>query len=300
MNLDVLIDTMVTDAQVARGENIQGLLVGDYKVRSQLSTNQGRAKARPWTQADREFYEANVGILSYAEIAAQLGRSPEAIKVFFTRRKLTPMTKVPGYLTAQKVSGMLGLDAHKIVTRMDEGIMPGEKLPSDSSRFIYRVSLVGLKMWLVRPTTWIYIRPELIKHESLRRLVQLAMARWGDEWMNTVQAAEYLGCTHENIVTQIERGKLPGVRADFKGGRSKKQHWGLWYVKKSDLVGYTIGRGKGGTQKLYHWPEGADRFLLWARAKGWTWKVIGRMMKWTPQRVSYRYSLLQKNQLEEG
>jgi len=256
-------------------------------------TTTKRGKPRPWRPEEDAFFEEHTGRLSYAQIGERLGRTPEAVKVRFTRMGLTAASKLPGYLTANRTAALLGLDAHKVVSWIEHGILPGERMPF-AGRPMWRVSLMRLKMWLVKPTSWVYIKPERIKSAHIRRLVLLAQKRWGDEWLSTKQAANLLHCTPSNIHNQIMLGKLPGFQARYIGGRHDGQTWAYWFVRRSDVENYHITRGKGSNRKLFKWPARADEFLIRQVAAGKMKTEIAKMMGWHIQKVHYRIRLLKE------
>jgi hypothetical protein len=172
--------------------------------------------------------------------------------------------------------------------------MPGERVPYESNKPMRRVSTIQFKLWLVRPTSWIYFKANRIKNPSLRRLVELAQKRWGDEWWSTTEAALHLGCTPDDIDRQITIGKISGIQ--LRSGRRMTQRWAYWYVRRSDVEKLVVRKGKGarGYDREDYWTDRSDAFLLRARASGKTWAEIGRMMKWPEKRCSYRWCILKK------
>lgn len=286
MGIDELISQAINDAQVIYGERV-ALLDNPRALPSRKGNSNN---IRKWTQAEDDFYWENAGSMSYDEMAKRLGRTPAAVKCHFTRRGFPAGSKMAGWLTAQKVAEMLSIDPHKTVTWIRLGILPGE-LMFFKEREIHRISLIRFKMWLVKPEHWIYFDARKIKNLALRSLVLRAQQRWEDEWWSTRQVADYLGVDGKDVLRQIEIGKIHGIQARHKGGRDQAG-WSFWYVRKSDAIILHIPRGKGANRRNYHWPEGADRFLIRARSQGLEWSTIARMMKWGQKRCKYRYHLL--------
>lgn len=255
----------------------------------QRETGSGR---REWTEEEDAYYRAHLVDMTLEEIAENLGRSANAVKVHRFRAGLPSHRRTPGYLTANQVGNLLRLDSHAVPCWMDKGIMPGERVPT-SGKLMRRISLVRLKMWLIRPTSWLYFRVENIRNAGLRRLVELAQMRWGDEWWDTNQAAAYHGCENKDIVRYIVHGVLPAVQAPHIGGRDEAG-WSRWFVRKSDALRLKVWRGKGNNHRMI-WSKRADAFILRARSEGFEYQAIARMMKWPQKRVEYRAYLLKKN-----
>ena len=289
MDIDAMIEQAVTDAMVSNGER-----VALRQHARPLAARERILYHNRWTPDEDEFYLANAGRLSLAEIARQLGRSEDAVKIHYMRHGMPAPSKQPGYLTAETVSTLLGLDNHKVCAWIDAGILPGERLPSVTWKTYRRVSLIRLKMWLVRPESWIYFDPRKIKNPALRSLVLRAQSRWGDEWLTLPEAGRYLAVNPKTLQQRVRRGQLAGIQSRNKSGRHAGGHWSNWYVRKSDLDEQIIGRGKGGNRKLYVWPPKADAYLVRLRSQGLIWDVIGRLMHWPARRCFYRYYQLTK------
>jgi len=240
-----------------------------------------------WTAEEDAFLEANLGWLSEAEIAERLGRSVNAVHLrWFRDLKLPAPSRHPDIVTANQVAAMLGVDGHSIIKLINRGLLPARTLPGD--RNIRVIRRITLHRWVINPDHWPYFRPwqKTIPDPHLRRLVTLKMARWDDEWWTPGQVAEYHGLTSSNVINRrILNGDLPAIR------------WGNWWIKRSDALGqiFFVGKGSAG----YVWSPRADAYLLAARAAGETWADIARKMKWTRQRVAYRWRYLQSQYKKE-
>lgn len=232
-----------------------------------------------WTEAEEQFYLDHLADLTLEEIAAALGRSPEAVKIHRFRAGLPSHRRTPGYLTTHQVAVILGVDGHAPPVWVDTGVLPGERVPYTSGEPMRRVSLLAFKLWLVRPTSWIYFDAARITQPHLRRLVELAQAKWGDAWWTTRQAADYHQCDPKDIERQIRLGKLAGLQSHSKGGRNPGQRWAYWYVRRSDVQRLVLYRGKGAGRHQPKWTARADAFMLRAARAGITYAAIARMMK---------------------
>jgi hypothetical protein len=259
----------------------------------------GSRPERPlrWTAEENRFYLDNIGHLSYAQIGQALGRSEMGVILHAKRTGMPAFTRVPGYLTAHQVGTLLGLDTHKVPVWIDTGVMPGERMP-DNFRPVRRMREIDFKLWIVRPSSWIYFQARNIKNPSLRRLVELAQAKWGDEWLTTREAADLIGCQADDIERQIKIGRLTGLQAKYLGARHKDPKWIYWYVRRSHVIDLQIVRRKGGpgVEKLV-WSPRADAFLIKTRKEGKTYEDIARLMKWPWKRVKYRLDVLKKRGL---
>lgn len=289
MSLEALIDTLVSDAQLATGADLD--VIGTRVGFARSAPRQTGGRPARWTRAEDDFLRENLTRLGIAECARILGRAENAVKIRFTRKQIPAPSKGAGWLTAHQAARLLGIDAHKTAGWIDAGIMPGHLAPW-SERGIRLVSITQLKMWLIRPETWIYIDVAKIQHPSLRRLVQLAQARWGDEWLSMKAVAALLGCDHKNVYQHILRGNLRAIQARHLGGRDEMQ-WAFWFVRRSDAERVVIRLGKGnGFRPDREWPAAADAFMLRMHAEGKSYADIGRMMKWSEKRVGYRVRVL--------
>lgn len=247
---------------------------------------------RAWTSEELDYLRRASGILSMEAIARHLGRTLLAVKVKSTRLGTAVPSKHPDYYTANQVAKLLGLDVHKVAGWMDAGVLPGEFAPT-RERLVRRVRRMTFLLWLVKPETWIYVKPERIRAPHLRRLVLLAKSRWGDEWLNMGQAGDLIGCDPRSLTNRCRQRTLPGVRACYLGGRNPDPAWNYWYIRRSDLDGVVIGDRKGtpGMNRLKYSPA-ADIFLLSMRERGWSFAQIGRAMKKSGKQVAYRYACL--------
>jgi hypothetical protein len=248
-----------------------------------------RRQPQRWTGEEDDFYLAHVGKLSYTEIGTALGRTAVAVRIHAKRTGLPAATRVPGWLTTRQVSIVLGVDCRKPAAWVDAGLMAGERIAFEGQIVIRRVSWVQLKMWMIRPSSWVYFSSGRIKNAGLRRLVELAQQRWGDAWLTTNQVAELLGKrSNKDVSPLIVRGSLPAYQPALLGGRVTQQSWGYWFIKRSDLERYRAQRAGDGD-----WSPRADVFIRRMRSEGKSFVEIGRMMKWSFQRVSYRAKMLE-------
>jgi len=184
---------------------------------------------------------------------------------------------MPGWLTAHKVSMLLGQDSHKLIGWVKTGIFPGISA-NTAAGTITLINFEQLKVWITRPEHWMYVDVKRMKPGYLRRLVEKAQERWGDEWLSTRQAAELVGLKEsKQILVDIKVNKLlPALHCPHLGGRDKAS-WSMWFVRKSDLMNYVH-------------PQQTDCRVDWCtpRAEAFMWRMhlagknspeISRMMK---------------------
>jgi hypothetical protein len=228
MNYEDLIDQVVSDAMVATGDvlragGMHNCMHNGMRFRGVLKNRKPVGKrALRWTDAENQYYLEHANRVSLREIAVKLGRSTDAIKTHWGRYGMPAPTKFPEFLTANTIGGMLSLDPHKIVGWIDAGMIKGIRLGR-----VRRVSLIALKMWLVRPTSWVYFRAERIKNSALRSLVLRAQERWGDEWWDSRKVAEYHKCDTRDVCRLCANGQLPGYQAVNVSGRHNDSGAGL-------------------------------------------------------------------------
>lgn len=287
MDLSSIVELAVIDAEIETGRPISWLQSHGFKI---ARSTQTRVIGRPprWSQEENEFCKLNSGVLSTADLANQLGRSEGAVHVHITRSGFTTPRHAAGYISGNRIAKLLGVDSHRPPCWIDLGILRGESFPYPG-RLCRRVKLIILKMWLVQPTSWVYFKAEKISSPYLRRLVQLAQLKWGDEWWSTRQAADYLGCDSKDVLRQIKMKRIYGYHA-IGMDRVREAGWSYWFVKKSEILPFKLP--KMGDQTLS--TPRADAFILSARAQGLEHQVIAKLMKWPQKRVEYRYRLLVK------
>ena len=256
----------------------------------------GRQRSREWTREDDRYYLDHLVDMTIEEIGEALGRSANAVKIHRFRAGLPSHRRTPGYLTTHQVALILGVDGHNPPIWVDHGILPGERVPS-TGMLTRRISWMKFKMWLVKPTSWFYFKPERMKNESLRSLVLLAKRRWGDEWWSLPQAAAYHHCDSKDILRYVKHGDLPAVQAPLIGGRNPAQGWAYWFAKKSDVLRLKVDRQ--GDWPRGDWTDRGDAFIIRARAEGKRYEDIARMMGWKQKRVEYRAKLLKIRQIDK-
>jgi len=220
---------------------------------------------RRWNAEEEEFLRDSLGVLSMETIAAVLGRTVTGVTLRRKRAGMPAPSKLPGHLTALQTAYTMGVDVPAVCRWIDERWLPGRQLPF-SGRRMWQVSMADLRRFAIRPEHWVLFRAERIGHRRLRRLVELAQERWGDEWLTPgeVAAIHGNGVTHSDVNRYIHAGKLQGVK------------WGNWWIRRSDALSVSFAKGKGSGHALDWSPDG-DGFIVLGRAVGLSFTAIGRM-----------------------
>lgn len=282
---DVL-DFIIANARVMSGHSDN---IGRGYTREKIREN-----GRSWTTAELDFLHQNIGNLGFDGVALALNRSAFSVKVKQVRSGARSPSRQQGWIVASKIAKLLNIDAHKIVGWIDQGLIKGETIPG--LRGIRRVKIVVLKMWLVKPESWVYFDADKIANTSLRRLVKLAQSRWGDRWLSTTEAAKIKNCENADILRYIKFGKIQGIKASNMSGRHPNQIWTHWFVRESELKDLIVYKaGKGHQEPRVIWTKAADEFILRARDRGLYWREIAAMMKIDPVRLQYHGRELVKN-----
>jgi DNA-binding CsgD family transcriptional regulator len=271
----------------ARGGSVRGVTTNGENRSIIINSRQPR-----WTDEENEFMAANLGRMTLAEIGAALGRTENAVKVHQVRCGFKAPTRQPGWLTAHQVCNLLGVDSHVIPGYIRDGIIPGEFVAFDNRR-VMRVKFEDLKYWITRPQNFPYIKMERMKPGYLRRLVEKAHARWGDEWITMREMAEMHGIDDVKMVTNhFMKGHLPGLHILNLSGRDKGG-WGYWFVRRSVAEKWIRPRL---SDLRVDWATPAARdFMLRMSAQGFNSAQIGKMMKRPQKTVNY---LIRKFKLE--
>lgn len=102
MSLEMLIDTLVSDAQLATGADLE--VIGTRVGFARSATRKKGGKPARWTRAEDDFLRANLAPLGIEECARILGRSANAVKVRFTRKEIPAPSRGPGWLTAHQAA----------------------------------------------------------------------------------------------------------------------------------------------------------------------------------------------------
>jgi len=282
-DLELTVNTIVSDSMLSFGFPAVILQSRGGVVRGEKAP---RVRMPAWSKSEDEFLQANLGILTMAEMAEVLGRSTNAIKIRWTRQGLTAPIRVNGWMTAHRVCQLMGLDSHTVPAWVRLGIMEGKPAVTEC-RDITLINFEHLKYWATRPEHWPYFKVEKMKPGYLRRLVEKAQARWGDEWLTTPQVAKMHGLKNgRTVLTDIRvNHSLPAMQCYFIGGRDDG-NWAYWFVKRSDAEKFRHPR-RGDIRVKWITPR-ADAFMLRMSAEGLESPEIGRMMKRNPKQVCAR------------
>lgn len=205
-----------------------------------------RPAHRRWTPEETEYLKANLGIKPVSEIAVALGRSEAAVKIRWTRCGLTAPGKHKDYYCRREVADMLGIDVHAVMQLERRGLLKFERVPGrrvGNGNDKRRIHSSKLRRFVIDPNNFIYFlynlhkRRKQIPHAGYARLIDLAHARWGDEWWSPGQYQKYHGVCKGLLHQRIARGKLSGIK------------WGNWWVRKSEAIADQVRPGKGSAKK---------------------------------------------------
>lgn len=269
-----------------------------------------KEKAPDWTEAEDAFLEKNLGYMTEAEIGKHLGRTETAVRLRWKRDlHLTAPSKHPDVITAHQAADMLGIDAHKLSHWVDRGLIPGRIMAG--GRKIRLIKRVSLFVWACSPKNWVYFDIHQVRDEKLKRLLALRAERWGDEWWDGRQAADYHGLTPKDILRYVKLGRVQSFHLPVSlGGRHDDLGWAKHYYLKSDVIKLRFVFGKGNTElRKSKFTPTADAWLLKARDElGMTFVHIGRTMKIGNEKInpygggrsnptiSHRYKFLKAEQ----
>src|SRR5574341_772118 len=314
MTLDLDIESALVHGQLAAGISPARLAVRMEPRLVIVASHAFRpgGRAPDWTRAEDAFLRQALGWLSEDEIARRLGRTPVAVHLRWKRDlHLSAPSKAPEVLTANQIAEGMGMDLHAVGYWIDSGLLPGRRLPTqDVTRIVARAVFLR---WLVNPEHWMYFDPNRVGGEAAtaragvifdfgfwqhaRRLLDLARARWNDEWWSARQIADYHGVTTKDVQRYIRLGRLPAMQIVNLSGRHATPHWSLWFARRSDAeqLVFQFGAGSGHAKD---WSRAADAFLILALAVGLSTNAIGRMGFYGGAKdVYYRWSLLQRKRL---
>lgn len=239
-------------------------------------------RSQAWAEWEDSFLRASLGFLSEEAIGHALNRSAQAVRIRWRRELGLPSpTRTPGYLTAHQTALLLGVDVHAVCRWIEKlGILPAQLLPF-RGRKVWRIRVSDIKRFVVKPEHWLLFRPERVgrlprawSKTDIRRLVELAVARFDDPWLTTQQAAEILGVTHLDVNRAMRRGAIPSVKCGNRHVlRSQVEQCGVYIAKRS--FGPAIA-----------FSDECDAFLMLARAVGHTPAAIAAMTKMPAKRIA--------------
>lgn len=275
----------------------------DVIVRNSKARTISTKKSPQWTPAEDRFVRENLGYMTDAEMAQQLGRSETAVHLRWDRDlELPGPSKAPDVYTAHHAAWLLGIDGHKTASWVDWGLIPGRIMAG--GRRIRLIDRTAFRRWVLNPVNWVWFDPQKVVDPELKRMLAKRAKRWGDAWWTTRRAADYHGTTTADIKRYIQRGELPSFRLPYSlGGRHENRYWSNHFVKKSDVLKLKIYSRQ---HMRSQWTPAADAWILKAFEQlGLTHTQIGRTMKCggesldargNPQnkKIAYRYSQLKK------
>lgn len=276
---DPVIESIVAGVEVAQGMNFSRFSAACVLPSSERVIRM-KQQARWWTPEEMDYLRRNITVLPVEVIAARLGRSVDAVKIKQVRSRIHAKSRYPGYLTGHQVSHVLCIDIHTVMKLHKRGLIPMEILPGQ--RGIMRISVTRLYMWATCWRNWIYFKAHRVRDLHLRRLIQLAQSRWGDEWISIGRAASILGVSGSGLNKAIRAGRVSGA-----------VFWSVWYLRRSALETVKITAGKGSNNQIPITTPRQDAFMLKAAREGKTYAEISRMMKWRSWRsVSHHLKTL--------
>lgn len=268
VDIDALIEEAVVHGEIAAGTSPRWL-ARQHDPRFVLAmSGQRAAPAKPpvWRKEEDDYLRCHYLFQSDAELAAHLGRTPEAVHLRISRDlRLPSRSKMSDWPTVREVARRLGVPESRTIRHWGRlGLIEIYPLPLEASqRVIYWPRMVR---FAVNPMNWVYFDISRVTDPHLRRLLERQKARWNDEWWTTGQAAAYHGVESQDIQRNILAGKIKGV------------HWGNWRVLRSEVTrpGLHFPKGKGSGRSIVWSPEG-DAFLVLGKALGLSYRVLSEM-----------------------
>lgn len=241
-------------------------------------------KARPWTPEDDAFLRNSIGHMSEADLAKKLDRTVAAVHLRWKRDLcLESPSKRADVLTSLAAAKLLGIDGHKMANWVDVGLIKGRYMAGP--RQIRLIDRKVFMCWVCTPDNWVYFNPKNVRDAKIKRFLEMRAKRWGDEWWNSRQVADYHGVYTEDVKRYIANGWLKSFRLPYSlGGRHQNRKWSNHFILRSDAM--AIRFFKVGERHSKFTPR-ADAWLLKARDElHMTFIEIGRMMKIGKVKVS--------------
>src|SRR5271157_885375 len=205
------------------------------------------ARSPRWTQSEKNFLQTHL-VWTDVQIGEALGRSPVGVKIKRQRMYLQVVSKVPGWLTANKARDLLGMnDTRPVIGWIRKGLIAGKQVGlTEQRRWI--LPLNGLRSFVADPKNWVHFNKDKVQDPELRRLIHLGEKRFKDEWLTTRQAADLLGLTTRDVTRCIKLSRLHGVQSHNRDGRKHVNdipRWAYWFVLKSEVLAMPAVKPRG-------------------------------------------------------
>jgi hypothetical protein len=257
-------------------------------------------RSREWRPEEFAFLERNLGRMSEFEISQHLpGRSQIAVHIMRERSNLPASTKTPGWKTANKWRGPLGIpDQRTIIGWVERDLVDGRVTEAQGGRRICMISEAAMRAFVLNPQNWVYFNPDQVRDAELKRMIKKQRRRWGDEWLTNRQAADLLTVRWgrpvdpKDVLRFIKLGRLDGKHLVNKDGRQEVNEipgWSYWMVLRSQVETLEF---QGNGVALSSWTEAADAFLVLAKAVGLSTLRIGRLMNKSHSLIEQRWNRL--------
>ena len=241
-------------------------------------------KAPRWSEKDLNRIKELLPYYSPKVVGQMLGRSEDAIKIIRQRQKIKASSKSEGWLTANRVMRLLGMnDARPVIGWVKKGLVLGHRIEGDDTWLVHEISL---RRWVVSPRSWVYFDTNRIQDPHLARLVELAQEKWGDEWLTTRQVADLKGTNTRQIGASITRGHLPAIHIVGKDGRHENAAWSFWAVKRSDAEAWQF------KPPAYDLTDRLHAFILLAGAIGLSGSNIAKLTSVCHSTASARFQMM--------
>jgi hypothetical protein len=276
----------VKPSVVAKRSKAGAALVERLKLAGQGRARRVASNANTWSKADEAFLLAQYRFMPIDELARELGRSAVGVRIHLKRMRVPMPSKHPEEITARGIEKMLGAELHAICHWIDSGILPGRTMPG--GRGIRLVNRVTFMRWCITPENWLRFKVERVRDLKLKRLIQLRMQRWGDEWWDTKQVARYHNALHDTVNGRIQTGSLKPVKVENYSGRHHTPGWTRNYFLKSEAIHFVFTSGKGSSRCTEIKPAAKlERLIVEAAGAGVPQVCLAKMIGWTVKQLAY-------------
>ncbi len=270
------------------------------RIISQAEQENPNMTARRWSDEENRFIIENYQSMTDDDMGAILDRTPVAVHLHIKRDMGLPArSKYPEYITAERAADALGIDQHKMSGWINAGMISRIDVPAVPKIQIMRV--LDFMVWAVSPRSWIYFDISGVKDPHLKRLIDLRIKRWGDEWWTNRQVADYWGVDVKDVLNYIKRKRIPAIQSEHSiGGRHHNRYWKSWFVLRSDAINTKIWSKHHDMKHVLdmQFTPAADAFLVRAIEElGCCTTIVAKMMKKKQSTVGRRYHQISDNQL---
>ena len=247
-SIDELVNASIQAGEISAGVSpsrlrARGLTVSTPTVRS-TAPSENR-----WSLAELDYVRQNCGYMTYADMAAAIGRTAIALEVRCHRMGLPSPGRNPALISRRAFCDMLGVSGHVVNGITQRGEIPIERNLTPLG-YVQLIRLDDVWEWLKKLDSHVLINLDKCD-PRVREIVLRAQQEQGDRYVDTVEAARLY---EERTGVKIDQadihrrvvkfGDVPYIRKPNQSGRHKQPTWSRIWILASDVAKLNIKKMK--------------------------------------------------------